>query len=174
MTIIETDKSVSDTIADLRVLFSRYGIEDWEPIPSGDSQAYTVRYHQSGAWMEVASYLQPTKAHNIRQCLQVIQYLFLWGARGVSGVASGTAFIQGGLATRSDTKRTASDEFAEACATIGVEADVSLDEAKSVWRAKIGYAHPDKAKEPDENKRRTERTRRLNLAMAVIEQVKKG
>ncbi len=64
--------------ADLRMLFRRYDIEDWEPIPGESDRSYPVRYLQGGQWTTISSLVQPTKEHNLRHCYQVIQYLFLW------------------------------------------------------------------------------------------------
>lgn len=171
MTTIETKKTVHQTLADLRVIFKKYDIEDWEPVPDDSGPAYTVRWHQGGQWMEVSSRLQPSKAQNLRQCHQVIQYLFLWGSRGVGGVASGATFIHGGLATTRERQRSA-DEFAEACATIGVEPEATWQEIQSVFRAKTRYAHPDGATDPEQKKIREDRMRRLNQAMEVLKKVK--
>jgi len=33
LSFIQTKKTVSESLADLRALFKRYGIDDWEPIP---------------------------------------------------------------------------------------------------------------------------------------------
>ena len=171
MTTMKTKKSVQETLADLRALFRKYDIEDWEPVPAEAGHAYTVRWHQSSQWMEVSSHLQPTKAHNLRQCYQVTQYLFLWGTRGVGGIASGATFIHGGLATTGTRQQTA-DEFAEACATIGVEPETSWDEVQQVFRAKTRFAHPDGAKDPADKAAREDRMKRLNAAMEVLEKVK--
>ena len=171
MTTIDTKKNVQQTLADLRIIFRKYDIEDWEPVPDQSGPAYVVRWHQGGQWMEVSSRMQPSKAQNLRQCYQVIQYLFLWANRGVGGVASGATFIHGGLATTGERQRTA-DEFAEACATIGVDPETTWDEIQSVFRAKTRFAHPDGATEPKEKKTREERMKRLNQAMEVLEKVK--
>ena len=82
MTTIDSGKTVSETLSDLRTLFGRYHIEEWEPI-RGDGRAYSVRYRQTNQWVLISSEGQPTLAKNARQCYQVIQYLFLWASRGV-------------------------------------------------------------------------------------------
>lgn len=171
MTTIDTKKTVQQTLADLRSIFRKYDIEDWEPVPAEAGPAYTVRWHQSGQWMEVSSHLQPSKAQNLRQCYQVTQYLFLWGSRGVGGVASGATFIHGGLATTGARQQTV-DEFAEACAVIGVEPETSWDEIQQVFRAKTRFAHPDGAKDAAEKAARGARMARLNAAMEILKKVK--
>ena len=77
--VIQTEKTVSDTLAAIRRLMRGWGVEDFEPIPGEDGRSYAVRYLRGGVWTEIRSRLQPTKAHNARQVLQVMQYLKLWG-----------------------------------------------------------------------------------------------
>ena len=48
MTTIETTKTIPETLADLRSLFGKYEIEDWEPIPSQEDYSYSVRYLRQG------------------------------------------------------------------------------------------------------------------------------
>ena len=159
MTTIETDKTIPETLADLRTLFGRYEIEDWEPIPGQADHSYSVRYLYLGQWVTISSVIQPSKAHNLRQCYQVIQYLFLWSRRGVGGVSQGVTFIHGGLATVEGNRQT--DSLAEAYATVGVDNTASQEEIDSVYRAKVKFAHPDTTQDPDEKSIRTERTTRL-------------
>lgn len=135
-TVIQTDKTVSETLADLRRIMKQWRVEDFEPIPGDDGRAYSVRYLRGGVWTEVRSRLQPTKAHNARQ---VVQYLKLWGERGIEGLAQGVSFV-GGLVP---TKPARDESFDEACATLGVEPTVSMEEVTKVWRAKVSFAHPD-------------------------------
>lgn len=161
--VIETSKTVSETLADLRRLFKEWGVEDYEPIPGEDGRSYAVRYLRGGVWMEIRSRLQPTKAHNLRVVYQVIHYLKLWGERGVEGLAQGVAFV-GGLVPVKPGGR--DESFDEACAVLGVEPTVSMAEIEKVWRAKISFAHPD-AKGGD-----ADRFKRLQKAYELICKVK--
>ncbi len=170
MSTMKSDKTVAETIAELRTHFRRYKTEDWEPIPSDTDRSYAVRWIQAGQWMTVSAYMQPTKALNIRQCYQVIQYLFLWGARGVGGVSQGVTFIHGGLAVTGNHRN--EDSLAEAYATLGVEHVASMEEITSVYRTKIRYAHPDGVQDATEKKTREERSKRLNLAYEMIEKAR--
>ena len=95
ISIIDTDKVVSSTLADFRRLFADWEIEDWEPIPGKDGRSYSVRYLKAGQWIEIDSQLQPTKSMNLRVCYQVIKYLKLWENRGVTGIAKGVTFVGG-------------------------------------------------------------------------------
>ena len=133
MTTIETTKTIPETLSDLRLLFSRYEIEDWEPIPGDVDHSYSVRYVKQSQWMTISSVIQPSKAHNLRQCYQVIRYLFLWSTRGVGGVSQGVTFIHGGLATL-DNNQT-NDTLAEAYATLGVEITATVEEVGSPFRS---------------------------------------
>ena len=86
-------QTFGETLADLRMLFSRDDIGDW-PIHGESDRSYSVRYLQGGQWTAISSLVQPTKDHNLRQCYQVIQYLFLWASRGVGGVSKGVTSIK--------------------------------------------------------------------------------
>jgi len=66
------------------------------------------------------------------------------------------------------------DRMAEAYAPIGVEPTVSMEEVSSVYRAKVKYAHPDGAQDPEERKVREDRTKRLNLAYEAIQKARQG
>jgi len=163
ISIIDSEKTVAETLADLRKLFRDWVIEDWEPIPGKDGRSYTVRYLKVGQWMDISSQLQPTKAMNLRVCYQVIMYLKLWENRGVTGVAKGVTFV-GGLVP---TKGTDQEDYEQSCAILGVEPTVSVEEIKSVFRAKAQYAHPDKGGDP-------ERFKRIQKAYDYIIKVKGG
>lgn len=162
-TVIGTDKTVSETLRDLRRVMQQWGVEDYETIPGDDGRTYSVRYLRGGVWCEVKSRLQPTKAQNARQVLQVVQYLKLWGERGVEGLAQGTTFI-GGLVP---VKANSTEGFDEACATLGVEPTATMDEVEKVWRVKVQFAHPDHGGD-------AERFKRLQRAYEVIKGVKES
>ena len=172
MTTMTSNKPVSETLADLRALFTRYKVEDWEPIPGTADASYGVRYLRGGQWVLISSRAQPTKSKNLRQCYQVIQYLFLWASRGVGGVSQGVTFIHGGLVPTGPG--VSEDTLAEAYAIIGVEPGVSLEEIDSVYRAKVKYAHPDSVQDPEEKRARETRIKRLNEAKEIIDKARKG
>jgi hypothetical protein len=159
---IKTEKTVSQTLSDLRHLFLKMEIEEWEPIPAEQGPGYTVRYLRNKTWTEVGSSYQPTKAMNLRVCYQVIDYMFRWEARGVTGIVRGTAFMGGQLVATTAPER---ESFDEACATLGVEPEASLEEVKKVWAAKAQFAHPDHGGDP-------ERFKRLQKAFDLITKVK--
>ena len=167
MTTMTSNKTVSDTLQDLRSLFSRYKIEEWEPIPSKVDLSYSVRYRQDHQWVNISSRMQPTKAKNLRQCYQVIQYLFLWASRGVGGVSQGVTFIHGGLVRVGQAMD--EDGLAEAYAILGVDSSDSLEEVGAVYRAKIKFNHPDGVQDPQEKQVMEERSARLNGAWTMIE-----
>jgi len=168
---IKTSKTVSQTLADLRQRFSKWGIEDWEPIPVEKGPGYTVRYFRNKNWTEIGSYYQPTKAMNLRVCYQVIDNMFRWEARGVSGLVKGTAFMGGELVT---TERGGRESFDEACAILGVEPEATWEEIERVYRVKVMYAHPDKLVDasPEQRKTGEARFKRLTKAYDLIKKVK--
>ena len=147
---IKTSKTVSQTLADLRRVFTKVGVEDWEPIPVEKGPGYSVRYFRNKIWTEIGSFYQPTKAMNLRVCYQVVDNMFRWEARGVTGVVKGTAFMGGELVTTKGGER---ESFDEACAILGVEPDASWEEIERVYRVKVQFAHPDKGGDPQRFKR---------------------
>lgn len=168
ISIIDSDKTVSQTLSDLRRVFTDWGIDEWEPIPSKDGRAYSVRYMKAGQWIEISSELQPTKSMNLRVCYQVIMYLKLWENRGVTGIARGVTFV-GGLVT---TKETATDTFEESCAILGVPSDASWDEIDRTYKLKVQFAHPDTKQGEEEKKQATERFKRIQRAYEYLKKVK--
>jgi len=168
---IKTSKTVSQTLADLRQIFSKWEIEDWEPIPVEKGPGYTVRYFRSRVWTEIGSYYQPTKAMNLRVCYQVIDNMFRWEARGVSGLVKGTAFMGGDLVAVEGGK---TESFDEACAILGIDPEASWEEIDRVYKIKVQYAHPDKFKKPEEKKAADERFKRLQKAYELVKKVKEA
>jgi len=168
ISIIDSDKTVSQTLADLRRIFTVWGIEEWEPIPSKESRSYSVRYLKAGQWIEISSELQPTKSMNLRVCYQVIMYLKLWENRGVTGIAKGVTFV-GGLVP---IKATATDTFEESCAIIGVQPDATWEEIDRTYKLKTQFAHPDKFTKPEEKKVAEERFKRIQRAYDYLKKVK--
>jgi DnaJ-domain-containing protein 1 len=170
MTTMTSLETVSETLQDLRALFARYEVEEWEPIRNEQDMAYSVRYRKDGQWVTISSRMQPTRAKNLRQCYQVIQYLFLWASRGISGISQGVTFIHGGLVPVSLEKD--QDSLEEAYATLGVSSADSLDEIGAVYRAKIKFNHPDGIQDPQVKREREERSSRLNGAWDLIEKAR--
>ena len=160
--VIDTTKTVTDTLADLRSLFKDWGIEDWEPFPDDSGPGYTVRFLRDKTWTAIGSSLQPTRAQNLRVCYVVIHNMKIWGERGVRGVAQGVQFVGGLVATGKDSDK---ESYETACAVLGVEPDASVEEVKRVYQAKAQFAHPDKG--GDE-----ERFKRLQKAYEHIVKVK--
>lgn len=163
ISIIDSDKTVSETLADLRRVFKEWSIEDWEPVPGTDGRSYSVRYLRSSQWTDISSQLQPTKSMNLRVCYQVIMYLRLWENRGVTGIAKGVTFVGGIVPSKNQDK----EDYEQSCAVLGVEPTASVEEIKSVFRAKAQFAHPDKG--GDE-----ERMKRIQKAFDYIMKVKGG
>jgi hypothetical protein len=169
LSFIQTKKTVSETLTDLRAIFKKYGIEEWEPVGVDGAPGYSVRYLRNKNWTEIKSTLQPTKAMNLRICYQVIYYMFSWETRGVSGVVKGTAFMGSDVAISSNNRQ---ESFDEACATLGVEPGASLEEVEHVHKVKVQYAHPDKFTDPEEKKKAAERFKRIENAYTLIKKVK--
>ena len=168
ISIIDTEKTISQSLADLRKLFGDWGIDDWEPIPGKDGRSYSVRYLKAGQWMEIDSQLQPTKAMNLRVCYQVIMYLKLWENRGVTGIVKGVTFV-GGLVP---TKDAGKEDYEQSCAVLGVDPGASWEEVQKVYRVKVQFAHPDTKQGEEAKKQATERFKRIQKAYEYIKKVK--
>lgn len=168
ISIIDSEKTVSQSLTDLRRIFTDWGIDEWEPIPDKDGRAYSVRYLKAGQWMEINSQLQPTKAMNLRVCYQVIMYLKLWENRGVTGIAKGVTFV-GGLVT---TEETATDTFEESCAILGVDSDATWQEIDKTYKLKVQFYHPDTKQAPEEKKQAEARFKRIQRAYDYLKKVK--
>lgn len=169
VSIIDTEKTVSQTLADLRRLFKNWEIEEWEPIPDDDGRSYSVRYLRGNQWTVISSRMQPNKTMNLRVCYQVITYLKLWENRGVTGIARGVTFVGGGLVATGNVDR---ESFEESCAVLGVDTDASLQEIEKVWRLKAQFYHPDTKKTDPEKQEATERFKRIQRAYDYILKVK--
>ena len=164
VSFIQTSKTVSETLSELRKIFKKLSIEDWEAIPSEANASYSVRYLRGGNWTEIGSTVQPTKAMNIRVCFQVIDNMFRWEARGVSGIIKGTAFMGGALvATQGNDKK---ESFEEACAILGVDPIASMEEIDKVFKIKVQFVHPDKEGGD------SERFKRLQKAYNYVKEIK--
>ncbi len=168
ISVIDSDKTVSQSLADLRRVFNSWGIEEWEPVPGEDGRSYSVRYLRNKQWTEIKSQLQPTKAMNLRVCFQVITYLKLWENRGVTGIAKGVTFV-GGLVT---THGGAKEDYEQSCAVLGVDPETSLEEVDKVYKVKAQFAHPDRFQDPAEKKQAEERFKRIQKAYEYIQKVK--
>jgi len=168
---IKTRKTVTETLADLRRLFAKREIEDWEPVPVEHGPGYTVRYFRNRSWTEIGSHFQPTKAMNLRVCYQVIDNMMRWEARGISGLVKGTVFMGGELATTQGGK---TESFDEACAILGVDPKASWEEIDRLYKIKAQYAHPDKFTDPQEKKAAEQRFKRIQKAYDLVKKVKGG
>lgn len=168
ISVIESDKTVSQSLADLRKVFSSWGIEEWEPVPGDDGRSYSVRYLRNKQWTEIKSQLQPTKAMNLRVCFQVISYLKLWENRGVTGVAKGVTFVGGLIPTQGGEK----EDYEQSCAILGIDPDASLEEVDKIYKVKAFHAHPDRFQDPEEKRQAGERFKRIQKAYEYIQKVK--
>mgnify|MGYP001589403744 CR=1 FL=1 len=165
-------KTVAETLQDLRVLFGRYEVEEWEPIRNEENFSYAVRYRTGGPWVMISSHIQPTRAKNLRQCYQVIQYLFLWASRGVGGVSQGVTFIGSSLVKVGP--EVIDESLEEAYATLGVDSTAGLQEIGALYRTKMRFNHPDGINDPEEKRQREERCKRLNEAWGLVEKARES
>lgn len=167
--IMETKKTVSQTLRDLRKVFRKLDIEDYDPIPSEDGPGYSVKYRLDRKWVTISSGLQPTRARNLRVCYDVISRMAVWTERGVSGIAQGVTFMGTSMAK---TEGGGGDSIDEAFFTIGVDRTDDMEMVEDVYRTKAKRIHPDKISDPEEKKQAEQRMARLNKAVELIRKVK--
>ena len=163
-----TQKSWSETLADLRATFDRWGVADWSVTPRSGSRkiiqsdrerTVTVRWALRGEQVVVTLAQYERDAENLRAIYNSIEALRLIESRGVSGLVR-DIFAQlpppaGELATTAPSA--ASDPYA----TLGVTRTLPLAAIEAVWKALLREAHPDAGGS-------TEHAAVLNAAMDAI------
>ena len=135
--ILDTEKTVQQTLSDLTRLFKEMGIEEWVPVPDEIGPGYTIKFMWSKKWVPIKSALQPTKAGNIRMCYRAVHYIWEMQLRGITGVVS-QAITEMGLVAVS-----AENALAEDYALLGLDNDAPIDKIKEAYRKKVQKYHPD-------------------------------
>jgi hypothetical protein len=135
--VLETEKTVSETLSDLHKLFKEMDIEDFMPIPDDAGPGYTVKFMWSKKWVPIKSQLQPTKAGNIRMCYRAIRYVWEMQTRGITGVVS-QAITEMGLVTVG-----VQNTLAEDYAMLGLDNNADLKKIDEAYRHKAQKYHPD-------------------------------
>ena len=135
--VLDTGKTVQQTLSDLARLFKDMSIEEWVPLPDDTGPGYTIKFMWNKKWVPVASKLQPTKAGNIRMCYRVINYVWEMQLRGITGVVSQAISEMGLVATGT------ADALAEDYALLGLDNNTSPEQIKEGYRKKVKVFHPD-------------------------------
>lgn len=135
--VLETGKTVQQTLSDLAKLFKEMEIEEWVPLPDDTGPGYTVKFMWTKKWVPITSKLQPTKAGNIRMCYRAIHYIWEMQLRGITGVVS-QAISEMGLVAVS-----VQDSLAEDYALLGLDNNAPTDQIKEGHRKKAQKYHPD-------------------------------
>jgi hypothetical protein len=135
--VLDTEKTVQQTLSDLARLFKDMSIEEWVPLPDDTGPGYTIKFMWNKKWVPVASKLQPTKAGNIRMCYRVINYVWEMQLRGITGVVSQAISEMGLVATGT------ADALAEDYALLGLDNNTSPEQIKEGYRKKVKVFHPD-------------------------------
>ena len=135
--VLDTEKTVQQTLSDLARLFKDMSIEEWVPLPDDVGPGYTIKFMWNKKWVPVASKLQPTKAGNIRMCYRVINYVWEMQLRGITGVVSQAISEMGLVATGT------ADALAEDYALLGLDNNTSPEQIKEGYRKKVKVFHPD-------------------------------
>lgn len=135
--VLETGKTVQQTILDLQRLFKEMNIEEWVPLPDDAGPGYTIKFMWLKKWVPISSKLQPTKAGNLRMCYRVLNYIWEMQLRGITGVVSQTISEMGLIPV------TGGIALAEEYALLGLDNNAGVEEIKAAHRKKAGIYHPD-------------------------------
>jgi len=135
--VLDTEKTVQQTLSDLTRLFKDMSIDEWVPLPDDAGSGYTIKFMWNKKWVPIKSTLQPTKAGNIRMCYRAIHYVWEMQIRGITGVVS-QAISEMGLVAIS-----AEDALAEDYALLGLDNNVDAEKIKGAYRKKVQVYHPD-------------------------------
>lgn len=135
--VLDTEKTVQQTLSDLNKLFKEMNLEEWVPIPDETGPGYTIKFMWNKKWVPITSKLQPTKAGNIRMCYRAIYYVWEMQLRGITGVVSQAITEMGLVAVGVE------NALAEDYALLGLDNNAGVDKIKSAYRKKVQKYHPD-------------------------------
>jgi hypothetical protein len=142
--VLETEKTVQQTLSDLAKLFKDMTIDEWVPLPDDAGPGYTIKFMWNRKWVPIKSTLQPTKAGNIRMCYRAIHYVWEMQLRGITGVVSQVISEMGLVATG------AADTLAEDYALLGLDNNAAVTKIKEAYRKMSQKYHPDNQVTGDE------------------------
>ena len=143
--ILDTEKTVQQTLADLNKLFKEMTVDEWMPLPAESGTGYTIKFMWQKKWVPIVSTLQPTKAGNIRMCYRAIRYVWEMQIRGITGVVSQIISEMGLVAVGVETA------MAEYYAILGLDNNASVEQIKKAYRQKAAKYHPDVKATGDED-----------------------
>lgn len=135
--VLDTEKTVQQTLTDLAKLFKGMDIDEWVPLPEDTGPGYTVKFMWNKKWVPIKSTLQPTKAGNIRMCFRAIHYVWEMQLRGITGVVSQAISEMGLVAIGAE------DALAEDYALLGLDNNDDTEKIKKAYKNKSAKYHPD-------------------------------
>lgn len=137
--ILETEKTVQQTLQDLAKLFRSLGVDgdSWMPLPDETGPGYSIKFLWQQKWVPVKSTLQPSRAGNIRMCYRALNFIHEMELRGITGVVSQTISEMGLVPMGSE------EGFADESALLGVRNSASISEIRKAYKEKAQRFHPD-------------------------------
>ncbi len=143
--VLETGKTVQQTLSDLQKLFKEMNVEDWVPMPADSGPGYTLKFMWQKKWIPISSTVQPTKAGNLRMCFRVLHHIWEMQLRGITGVISQTMFEMGLVPVGGE------NALAEDCAMLGLDNSPTTEAIKAAYLKKAKLYHPDNKLTGDED-----------------------
>lgn len=145
--VLETEKTVQQTLADLRRLFVQMGLsdDDWVPFPDDSGPGYTLKFLWQKKWVPISSKLQPTRAGNIRMCYRALNFVSEMELRGITGVVSRIISQMGLVPMEAEVG------MGNEAALLGIAPSASVEEIKKAYRRKSQKFHPDNKETGDED-----------------------
>lgn len=151
---------VDQTRREIRHTFALWDIDPsefeilWEEERSGSGKLIRrpgarVRYMRNGQWQEIACFIFPTRAGNLRQCFLLLDRLRIAEQHGVQ--YQGLTFTKEMAPT--DTEAVRKESILDAYDILGVSPDDPMDLIRSVYQRKSMFYHPDKGGDVSKFKR---------------------
>ena len=134
------------TMRALRMMFDKWEIELWEPIPDRErAPGVTVRYYRAGTWQQVHCDAFLSRGQNLRQVYLLLDRLRIAEKNGVSytGLASTRDLVAASPEGQAKTK------LQDAYFILGATPGDPMELIKAVYQKKVNFYHPDHGGDKD-------------------------